>query len=150
MRIQSSTELDLENAVQIRSFRDLIVWQRAMQLCIAVYELTRDFPHEELHGLSAQMRRAAVSVISKIAEGHGRDSLDHLIEFLAVARGASFELEAQLNLARELRYGSAHRMALCDDLCNQVERMLNAMLTSLKGTQFSEIAAQEETAASAL
>jgi four helix bundle protein len=82
-----------------RHFRDLLVWQRAMSLARAVYLETEALPQKELFGLQSQMRRAAVSVPSNIAEGHGRLNDGHLRQFLATARGSVFELQTQLELA---------------------------------------------------
>lgn len=85
-----------------KSFRDLLVWQRAIQLATAVYRLTRDFPREELYGLTSQVRRSAVSVASNIAEGQGRMTTGEFRQFLGVARGANFEIQTQLEIARQL------------------------------------------------
>jgi four helix bundle protein len=86
--------------------RDLLVWQLAMELVEDVYSLTRSFPKEELFGLSSQMRRAAVSVPSNIAEGYGRNSKNELRQFLGQARGSICELQTQLELCRRLKYAS--------------------------------------------
>ena len=122
----------------VRSFRDVIVWQRAMELCTAVYSLTRDFPREEIYGLSSQIRRAAVSVASNIAEGHGRGTTLQLMQFLRMARGSSFEVQTQIQLARNVGYGSSQNLDCCDGLCDEVNRMLNATLRSLKAKHAAE------------
>ena len=77
---------------EIRSFRDLTVWHRSIQLCVAVYEYSRAFPSYELYGLRSQMRRAAVSIASNIAEGSGRRSTGEFIQFLGIARGSNYEV----------------------------------------------------------
>jgi four helix bundle protein len=90
------------------------------------------FPREELYGLSSQLRRANVSVISNIAEGHGRGSTGQLLHFLSIARGSTFEVEAQLLLARELGFGDPEAIARCESLCDEVSRMLRSMMRALK------------------
>ena len=126
----------------VRSFRDVIVWQRSMELCTAVYGLTRDFPREEIYGLSSQMRRAAVSVASNIAEGHGRGTTLQLLQFLRMARGSSFEVQTQIQLARNVGYGSSQHLDCCDGLCDEVGRMLNATVRSLKAKYAAERASR--------
>ncbi|MEC9374717.1 MAG: four helix bundle protein [Planctomycetota bacterium] len=87
----------------VRTFRDLIAWQRSMTLAAKVYELTGAMPKEERFGLTLQMRRAAVSIPSNIAEGHGRQSRMDYLKFLRIARGSLAELTTQLELAHTLR-----------------------------------------------
>jgi four helix bundle protein len=77
----------------VQSFRDLIVWQRGMQLAVAIYRLTKDFPREEVYGLTSQIRRAAISIPSNIAEGQGRQSTGEFKNFIGIARGSNFELQ---------------------------------------------------------
>ena len=88
---------------RIESYRDLEVWRMAMELAEAIYKATRGFPREELYGLTSQMRRAAVSVPSNIAEGWGRGSTAHYLRFLKIARGSLKELETQTILATRLK-----------------------------------------------
>jgi len=109
-----------------------------MQLCGAVYALTQDFPKHETYGLSGQARRAAVSVASNIAEGHGRGTTLQLIQFLRMARGSNFELLTQLLLARDFGYCSLEHFVTCEGLCDEVGRMLNATITSLKARHAAE------------
>jgi len=85
------------------SYRDLKVWQKAMDLVVRIYELTRSFPQNEVYGLTSQLRRAAVSVPSNIAEGKGRSDKD-FSRFLLQARGSVWELETQVEIANRLRY----------------------------------------------
>ncbi len=124
--------------MSVRSFRDVIVWQRAMQLCGAVYALTQDFPKHETYGLCGQARRAAVSVASNIAEGHGRGTTLQLIQFLRMARGSNFELITQLLLSRDFGYCSSEHFDTCEGLSDEVGRMLNATITSLKARHLAE------------
>jgi four helix bundle protein len=81
------------------SYRDLLVWQRAIQMSLAIYRLTSDFPKEELFGLTSQVRRAGISVASNIAEGRGRLSKGEYRQFLGMARGSNAEVETQLVIA---------------------------------------------------
>ena len=83
-----------------QSFKDLVVWQRAVQLTLAVYKLTSDFPAAERFGLTNQMRRASVSIASNIAEGYGRATKGEYVQFLGHARGSCSELETQVVIAR--------------------------------------------------
>jgi len=113
-------------------FRDRIVWQRAIELTAAIYEFTRDFPREELYALTNQLRRAAVSIPSNIAEGHGRNTDGQLLQFVCMARGSNYEVQTQLEIAERLRYGAAEKRALCHSLSIEVGKMLNATVTSLE------------------
>ena len=85
-------------------YRDLIVWQKSRQLASNVYRLSQGFPKSEMFGLTSQIRRASISVISNIAEGHGRQSIDDTIRFLVMARGSLLEIEAQTVVAIDLAY----------------------------------------------
>jgi four helix bundle protein len=114
-----------------QSFRELLVWQRAMQLTVAVYRLTRDFPREEVLGLTSQMRRAAVSVPSNIAEGHGRLSGGEFRQFLGIARGSNFELQTQLEIARALEFGKPDLVTEAENLSHEVGKMIYALLESV-------------------
>ena len=107
----------------VRSFRDLLVWQRAVELTVAVYHLTREFPSDERYGLTSQIRRACVSVASNIAEGHGRNSTGEFRQFLGVARGSNFEVQTQLILSRRLQFGGDERLCVCEGLSAEVEKM---------------------------
>ncbi len=115
-----------------QSFRELQVWQRAMQLTIAIYQLTSGFPREELYGLTNQLRRAAVSVPSNIAEGHGRLSNREFTQFLSVARGSVCELQTQLEIARALGFGTVKATEEAERLSHEVGKMIFAFLGSLK------------------
>ena len=91
---------------KIKSYRDLQVWQRAVELAVHVYRVTEAFPKSEMYGLTSQMRRAAVSIASNIAEGYGR-SEPELARYLTMARGSLAELETQLEIAQRIGYLSA-------------------------------------------
>jgi four helix bundle protein len=117
-----------------QSFRELIVWQRAIQLAVTIYRLTKDFPREELYGLTSQIRRAAVSIPSNIAEGQGRQSTGEFKNFIGIARGSNFELQTQLEIARALKMGDAKLLEETESLSHEVGKMLYGMLESLKTT----------------
>jgi four helix bundle protein len=90
-----------------QAFRDLQVWQRAIQLTVVIYRLTQGFPREEVYGLSSQIRRSAVSIPSNIAEGQGRLSVGEFRCFFGMARGSNHELQTQLEIARSLGFGDS-------------------------------------------
>jgi four helix bundle protein len=116
----------------VQSFRDLIVWQRSMQLTVAIYRLTQNFPREEIYGLTSQIRRSAVSIPSNIAEGQLRTG--EFRQFLGVARGSNSELQTQLEIARSLGFGDSKLIDEADSLSHEVGKMLFAMLESLRDT----------------
>jgi four helix bundle protein len=113
------------------SFRDLVVWQRAIQMSVAVYKLTALFPKEETYGLSSQLRRAGVSVASNIAEGYARSSRGEYKQFLGMARGSNSEVQTQLVIARELGFGSPQALDNAEGLSNEVGKMMAAILRGL-------------------
>lgn len=117
--------------MRIESHRDLIVWQRGIELTVAVYEITSAFPREEVFGLTAQMRRAAVSIASNIAEGYGRSSTGEYKQFLGIARGSNLELQTQLVVARKLGFGRPERLDQAEAMSTEVSRMLVALMNKL-------------------
>ena len=118
-----------------KSFRDLTVWQKAIQLTISIYKLSGQFPESEKFGLTNQMRRAAVSVGSNIAEGYGRATIGEYIQFLGHARGSCSELETQIVIARALGFGKVERLDSAEQLCDDVGRLLGGLLKSLRAKQ---------------
>jgi len=118
--------------MRIDSYRDLIVWQRAIEMTVAVYQLTADFPKEELYGLASQLRRAGVSVASNIAEGYGRTSTGEYRQFLGMSRGSNLELQTQLVIARKLRLGDERRVNVAENLSFEVGKMLVSLMKNLK------------------
>jgi four helix bundle protein len=121
-----------EGGFMIQSFRDLQIWQKSMKLAIAVYRLTREFPREEIYGLTSQIRRSAVSVPSNIAEGQGRLNLGEFRQFLGIARGSNCELQTQLEIASALGLGNAELIKEAESLSHEVGKMIYAFLESLK------------------
>jgi four helix bundle protein len=122
------------------SFRDLRVWQAAMKLAREVYKETAKFPRHELYGLTQQIRRAAVSVPSNVAEGKGRHSDKEFAHFLCNARGSLLELETQLILAEELEYLSAVEGKRLSVLAECVGRPLSGLINSLRGVRRDDAA----------
>jgi four helix bundle protein len=117
------------------SFKDLVVWQRAIQLSLAIYELTSTFPDSERFGLTNQLRRASVSVASNIAEGYGKLSKGEYVLYLGHARGSNFEVQTQLVLAEQLGFGSASAHRTAEELSQEVSRMLIALMRKLGSTK---------------
>jgi four helix bundle protein len=114
------------------SFKNLRVWQEAMTLAVDVYRQTADFPKHEVYGLTQQMRRAAVSIPSNIAEGKGHRSNREFSHFLFHARGSLLELQTQLTVAKELQYLSNDRVRLLLHLAESVGRALSGLINSLR------------------
>ncbi|HKF50251.1 MAG TPA: four helix bundle protein [Terracidiphilus sp.] len=121
----------MEGKTGVKSYRELVVWRKAIQLAAIVYRMTRQFPREEVYGLSSQIRRAAVSVPSNIAEGQGRMSRGEFRHFLGIARGSNFELQSQLEIARVLEMGELKQINEADTLSQEVGKMINAILGKL-------------------
>jgi len=117
--------------MSIDSFRDLKVWQSGIDLAEEVYRLTQSFPKQEMYGLSSQMQRAAVSIPSNIAEGHGRDSTKEFLHFLSVALGSLFELETQLTLAGRLGYLDKGELENVLSRMDEISRMMRGLQKSL-------------------
>jgi four helix bundle protein len=115
----------------VKDYRQLIVWQRAMDLVESVYRLTTRYPKEELYGLTSQTRRASVSVPSNIAEGQGRQTTADFMHFLAIARGSLKELETQVIIARRLGYVTAEDEAQLLGKADDVSRLLSGLKRSL-------------------
>ena len=118
--------------MRVKQFRNLQVWQESMELARQVYGLTRQFPKEEMFGLTGQMRRAAVSVPSNIAEGQGRLTDRAFSLFLGHSRGSLFELETQAELAESLGYMKKEQLEKLLAASGEVGRMLNGLLNSIK------------------
>jgi len=103
-----------------------------MQLTVAVYRLTQDFPREEIYGLTSQIRRAAVALPSNIAEGHGRLNTGEFRQFLGIARASNFELQTQLEIARSLHFGKPNLVDEAEGLSHEVGKMIYSILESTK------------------
>ena len=112
-------------------YRELKVWQKSMDLVTEVYQVTASFPSEERFGLSSQMRRAAVSVPSNIAEGHGRKATGAYLNHLSISYGSLMELETQLQIALRLEFISAIATSALLDKTTEIAKMLNGLKKSL-------------------
>ncbi len=116
----------------IKNYRDLMVWKKGLDLVETVYRLTRDFPTEELYGLTSQMRRAAVSIPSNIAEGQGRAADTEFLRFLKIAYGSLRELETQAYIAERLEYITHDVCTAFIESTNELGRLLNGLMNTLK------------------
>ncbi len=114
------------------SNKDLVVWQKSMELAIKVYEITSQLPQSEKFGLSSQMNRCAVSIPSNIAEGSKRGTRKDFCNFITIAYGSSAELETQLILLRNLPFGKNIDTSIAEKLLAEVMKMLNSMRQKLK------------------
>jgi four helix bundle protein len=117
---------------KVQSFRDLQVWQRSMEMTEAIYRLTQGFPREEVFGLTSQLRRAAVSIPSNIAEGQARLNTREFRQFLGIARGSNCELQTQLEIARRLGLGDSQLIKEAESLSHQIGKMIFAIIGKLK------------------
>jgi four helix bundle protein len=117
---------------KVQSFRDLQVWQRSMEMTEAIYRLTQGFPREEVFGLTSQLRRAAVSIPSNIAEGQARLNTREFRQFLGTARGSNCELQTQLEIARRLGLGDSQLIKEAESLSHQIGKMIFAIIGKLK------------------
>lgn len=124
----------MEGLSKIKSYRDLLVWQKAHRLVIKIYILTRKFPKEELYCLVSQMRRAAISVASNIVEGSSRRTRKDFSNFLITALGSLNELEYQVMLSLELGYITSSEAGETQPLLEEVGRMLNGLINSIRNS----------------
>jgi four helix bundle protein len=115
-----------------RSYRELLVWQKAKALAVQIYGATEQFPRNEMYGLTSQIRRATVSVPSKIADGQGRLTLGEFLHFLGQARGSLLELDTQLAIAQDLTYLKPDQYERLDREIYQVLGLLNRLIESLR------------------
>lgn len=118
--------------MKTRSYEDLIVWKKSYQLVLEVYKLTKDFPKEELYGLTQQIRRAAISIPSNIAEGYGRQFTKEYTQFLSIAFGSLCELRTQLRLSIDLNYSQEAESAIVLSLAEEVSKMLFRMINPVR------------------
>jgi four helix bundle protein len=121
----------------IRGYQDLVVWQRSVDLALVIYRATESFPKREIYGLSAQLRRAAVSIPSNIAEGHGREHLGEYLHHLSIANGSLMELETQVIIAARRGLLTPETQSPILASCGEIGRMLAGLIRSLKRHQGS-------------
>ena len=116
----------------VRSYRDLELWQKSMELATLVYRLTQEFPREEAYGLTSQLRGAAVSIPSNIAEGQGRLNTGEFKQFLGVAKGSVCELQTQLEIARTLGFGNQKLIDQAEELSRRAAMMIVKLPAALR------------------
>jgi four helix bundle protein len=117
--------------MRVQSYRDLRVWKTAVALTLEVYRITESFPPSERFGLTSQLRRAAVSIASNIAEGHARSSSGEYRNFLSIARGSAIEVEVQLFQAEQIGYVQSPMLEKARDYCDAISRMITNLKRSL-------------------
>ncbi len=120
----------------INSYKDLLIWQKGIDIAINLYELVEDFPKEEIYALTSQLKRASISISSNIAEGYGRNSTQSYIYFLCISRGSLFELETQLIIANRLKF--IKNETLFSELMNQIteeSKMINSFINKLESSK---------------
>lgn len=118
-------------SVRIKTYRDLLVWQKSMALVTEIYRLLKSFPKDETYGLASQIRRCAVSVPSNIAEGYGRNSTNDYIRFLYIATASLYELQTQIEIALNLQYLSKTDFDKLYESSREIERMLSSLTGKL-------------------
>lgn len=116
----------------LKNYKELNVWQKSYQFCLEIYKITMSFPKEERYGLTSQIRRAAVSVPSNIAEGYGRKTTKEYIQALYIAYGSNSELETQIMLSGDLGYINAKNLEKLQKDIGDIERMLKGLISSLE------------------
>ena len=116
----------------MKTYRELIVWQKSMGLVTNIYKVTNTFPNEENFGITSQLRRSAVSIPSNIAEGYGRNSLNDYIRFLNIAIGSLYELQTQIEIAFNLNYIIKEQFEEVYEYTREIERMMSSLIRKLK------------------
>jgi len=122
----------MEERKTIRGFKDLIVWQRSVALAVKIYHITREFPRDEIYGLTSQIRRAAISIPSNIAEGHGKGSKPSFASHLDIALGSAAELETQLEIALKIGYLQQNEFDPLLNELTEIVRMLYGLLNKVQ------------------
>ena len=117
---------------KVESFKDLIVWQKGIELVNEIYKVTKHFPKEELYGLISQIRRAAISVPTNVAEGWGRGTTKNYIQFLEISRGSLYELNTLIIISTNQEYLSSEKCSEIESTINEIGRILNAIITKLE------------------
>jgi len=116
----------------IESYKDLIVWQKAVSLVTLIYKVTKEFPKEEVFGITSQMRRCAVSIPSNIAEGRQRKTSKDFVQFLRIARGSCAELETQVAIAKNLGYIDSSRELRINNELTEILKIINTIIRKLE------------------
>jgi four helix bundle protein len=119
----------------IQSYKDLMIWQKGIQIVVLIYKLAKSFPQEELYALTSQIKRASVSIPSNIAEGYGRNTEKSFSHFIDISRGSLFELETQLLIAKELDFIVDFELyEKVNTLIHEESKMINAFSKSIQKT----------------
>lgn len=121
--------------MSVKSYKDLIVWQKSIELVCEIYRITKLLPKEELYGLCDQMRRASVSIASNIAEGHARSYDKEFSKFLSISQGSLAELETQLVICTRLEFLTDGQIETACNLCAEIGKMLFSLISTLKSNQ---------------
>ncbi|MFY7671522.1 four helix bundle protein [Tenacibaculum sp. MEBiC06402] len=116
----------------MKTFRELIVWQKSMNFVTEIYKITKYFPEDEKYGITSQIRRSAISIPSNIAEGYGRSGLNDYLRFLNISIASLFELQTQLEISFNLNYMNKLKFSKLFDLSREIERMLSSLIRKLK------------------
>lgn len=120
----------------MKTHKELVVWQKSMEMVKYLYQVTQSFPKEEMYGITSQIRRAAVSIPSNIAEGFGRGYEKELIHFLYIALGSASEMETQLLICRDIAYLSDAQYERLDSMNSEIMKMLTALINKRKSFVF--------------
>lgn len=116
----------------MKTFRELIVWQKSMDFVTEIYKVSKLFPKDENYGLTSQIRRSAVSIPSNISEGYGREGLNDYLRFLNISMASLFELQTQLEISYNLEYINKDKFDNLYELSREIERMLSSFIRTLK------------------
>ncbi len=126
MTLRFLDSLKLKDQIVMSTFRDLKIWEKAMDIVTKVYRDTNDFPKEEIYGLTSQIRRACISIPSNIAEGYGRKGKKEYLRFLNIAMSSLFEVQTQLQISKNLKYISEDKFETMYEETRELERMLSS------------------------
>ena len=118
----------------MNSYRDLIVWQKSIELVTLIYKLVDSFPKEEKYSLISQIKRSAISVPSNIAEGYGRNYSKDYSRFLQIARGSLYELQTQIEIAKRIWFVKDKNIIIIEELSIEIEKMLNSLIKKIKSS----------------
>lgn len=118
----------------MNSYRDLIVWQKSIDLVTLIYKMTVSFPKEEKYSLASQLKRSAISVPSNIAEGYGRKYSKDYSRFLQIARGSLFEMQTQIEISKNVGFVSSNDLKPIEGLCLEIEKMLNSLISKINSS----------------
>jgi four helix bundle protein len=119
-------------AADIRSYKDLLVWQQSVELAVLCFKLSRKFPKADLFGITSQLRRSSASVAANIAEGHGRESSPQFVQFLKIAQGSLKETETHIIIAGRLELGSREDLKQALKMCDDIGKMTRALIRAIQ------------------